>query len=138
MTVVRPFVAVVVGAALAVVAWLALVPWDLSEVSEDGRMLDGGGDDNGPQMALVGVAVMAVGFLAIGRRGTRVVAPWFVAGGLAAWAALFAWRAGASRTVGANMYLAPLVTMFIPAALIAPLALRTVDSRLDRTSKPRP
>jgi hypothetical protein len=69
MTAVRTFVAALVGAAVAVFAWLALVPWDLSEVSEDGRILEGGGDDKAPQIALVGVAVVSIGLIAIGRPG---------------------------------------------------------------------
>jgi hypothetical protein len=132
VTAVRIFVAALAGAAVAVFAWLVLVPWDLSEVSGDGRMLDGGGDDNAPQIALVAVAVVAIGLIAIGRRATRGAAPAFVAGGLAAWAALFAWRAGVSETSGANMFVVPLVMMFIPVALVAPLVLRAVASRLNR------
>jgi hypothetical protein len=132
VTAVRIFVAALAGAAVAVFAWLVLVPWDLSEVSGDGRMLDGGGDDNAPQIALVAVAVVAIGLIAIGRRATRADAPAFVAGGLAAWAALFAWRAGVSETSGANMFVVPLVMMFIPVAVVAPLVLRAVASRLNR------
>lgn len=132
MTAVRTFVAALVGAAVAVFAWLVLVPWDLSEVSEDGRVLEGGGDDNWPQIALVGVAVVSVGLIAIGRRATRGDAPAFVAGGLAAWAALFAWRAGVSETSGANMFVVPLVMIFIPVVVITPLVLGAVASRLNR------
>jgi hypothetical protein len=131
VTAVRIFAAALAGAAVAVFAWLVLVPWDLSEVSGDGRMLDGG-DDNAPEIALVAVAVVAIGLIAIGRRVTRGDAPAFVAGGLAAWAALFAWRAGVSETSGANMFVVPLVMMFIPVAVVTPLVLRAVASRLNR------
>jgi hypothetical protein len=123
-----------IGAGVAVISWLVLVPWDLSEVSEDGRGVGGGGDDNAPQIALVGAVVLAIGLIAIasGRREARRSAPALVAGGLAAWSALFAWRAGVSETSGANLFMVPLVMMFIPAAVFAPLVLRAVASRLDR------
>jgi hypothetical protein len=131
VTAVRIVVAALAGAAVAVFAWLVLVPWDLSEVSGEGRMLDGG-DDNAPQIALVAVAVVAIGLITIGRRATRADAPAFVAGGLAAWTALFAWRAGVSETSGANMFVVPLVMVFIPVAVVTPLVLRAVGSRLNR------
>ncbi len=132
MTVVRTLVAALLGAVTALRAWLVLVPWDLSEVTTDGRLIEGGGDDSGPQVALVGAAVVVIGVMAIGRRATRGYVPTFVAGGLAAWTSLFAWRAGASETVGANMFMVPVVMMFIPVAVVTPLILRAVASRLNR------
>ncbi len=54
MTVVRSLVAALVGAITALLAWLVLVPWDLSEVTSDGQVIEGGGDANGPHIALVG------------------------------------------------------------------------------------
>jgi len=47
MTGSRAFVAALAGAATAGLAWLVLVPWDLSEVTADGRLIEGGGDDSG-------------------------------------------------------------------------------------------
>jgi hypothetical protein len=128
----RTVVAALTGAAVAVFAWLVLVPWDLSEVSADGQPLEGGGDDSAPQIALVAVAVVTIGWLAIGRRTTRTAAPALVAGGLAVWTALFAWRAAVSETSGANMFMVPLVMIFVPVAVITPLLLRAVASRLAR------
>jgi hypothetical protein len=126
--------AALIGAGVAVISWLVLVPWDLSEVSRDGRGVDGGGDDNALQIALVGGVVVAIGLIAIasGRNQARRGAPAIVAGGLTAWAALFAWRAGVSETSGANMFMVPIVMVFIPVAVLAPLAFRAVVSRLDR------
>lgn len=132
MTAVRTLVAALAGAAVAVIAWLVLVPWDLSEVSKDGRTIRGGGDDSAPQIALVGGAVVAIGLIAVGQRAIRGQVPAFVAGGLAAWTALFAWRAGVAETSGANMFMVPLVVMFIPVAVVTPLVLRAVTSRLNR------
>ncbi len=123
-------VAASLGVAFAILAWVTLVPWDLSEVTGDGRVLEGGGDDNALRIALVGVAVLAVGLIAIGRRTTRSDAPAFVAGGLAAWTVLFAWRAGVAETSGANMFMVPLVVMFIPVAVVVPLVVRAVATRL--------
>lgn len=132
MSAVRTLVAAIVGAAVAAIAWLVLVPWDLSEVSKDGRTIEGGGDDGALPIALVGVAVVTIGLIAMGRGGTRGHAPAFVAGGLAAWTALFAWRAGVAQTSGANMFMVPLLAMFLPVAIVTPLVLRAVAARLHR------
>jgi uncharacterized membrane protein len=135
MTVPRAFLAAMIGAGVSVISWLVLVPWDLSEVSQDGRRhLEGGGDDNALQIALVGVVVLAIGLVAMasGRNDARGSAPAFVAGGLAVWTALFAWRAGVSETSGANVFMVPLVMIFIPVAVLTPLVLRAVASRLER------
>ena len=77
-----------------------LVPWDLSEVTADGRPIEGGGDDSGLQIALVGVIVVAFGVVALARISTRAFAATYVAGGLATWTVLFGWRAGVSETDG--------------------------------------
>jgi hypothetical protein len=127
----RALGAALAGAAVALVSWLLLVRWDLSEVTEDGRPIEGGGDDNGLQIALVGVIVVALALVAAARASTRPAAATFVAGGMAAWTVLFAWRAGAAETVGANMFIAPLVTVFVPATIVAPILIRTIAARLD-------
>ena len=132
MTVVRTFVAALSGAVTALLAWLVLVPWDLSEVATDGRTIEGGGDDSGPQIALVGVVVVAIGLMAIARHATRGYAPTYVAGGLAAWTSLFAWRAGTSETSGANMFMVPVVMAFIPLTIVTPLILRAAASWVSR------
>ena len=120
------------GAAVAALAWLVLVPWDLSEVTQDGRPIEGGGDDNGLQIALVGMIVMALGVVAVVRASTRALASAFVTGGLAAWTVLVAWRAGVSDTDGANMFMVPLVALFIPATIVTPIAVRAIAARLGR------
>jgi hypothetical protein len=51
----------VVGVALAFLAWVLLVPWDLSEVDAHGRDLAGGGDDNAALIAVVALVVLAGG-----------------------------------------------------------------------------
>ncbi len=131
MTASRAFGAALAGAAVALVSWLLLVPWDLSEVTEDGRIIEGGGDDSGLQIALVGVIVVALALVAVARASSRPLAAPVVAGGLAAWTALFAWRAGAAETVGANMFMAPLVIVFVPATIVAPILVRSIAARLD-------
>jgi len=108
-----------------------LVPWDLSEVTEDGRPIDGGGDDSALQIALVGLIVVAVGLVAVTRAATRSLAATFVAGGLGTWTLLFAWRAAVSETEGANLFMVPLVTLFAPAAIVTPLLVRAIAARLD-------
>jgi hypothetical protein len=125
-------VALLVGAVAATALWVGLVPWDLSEVDSAGRPLSDGGDGHGGAIALVAVVVTGAGVvLAASRRAGRAAAR-FVGGGLAAWAVLFAWRAGTAETSGANLFLAPLVVVVLPAAIAIPLAIGTLSSALRR------
>jgi hypothetical protein len=128
----RALLAASTGVAVAVTAWLLLVPWDLSEVTADGRPIEGGGDDSGSQIALVGVIVLALGLAAVTRASTRCQAAAFVAGGLGAWTVLFASRAGVAETEGANLFMAPLVVLFVPVTIVTPLVVRAIGARLDR------
>jgi hypothetical protein len=68
------------GVALSVCAWLAVVPWDLSELDEDGRVVRGGGDDNAPLIGVVAIVVSLVGVVLLGFRRTRIQAWLPVAG----------------------------------------------------------
>jgi hypothetical protein len=113
-----------IGGATAVLLWLLLLPWDLSEVDAQGRLLERGGDDYAGAIAAVASIVLAIALILVLLRRTRLAAPAFVAGGLGAWAALFAWRAGTSETSGANLFMVPLLIVVIPLAVIVPLALR--------------
>jgi hypothetical protein len=87
---------------------------------------------NALRIALVGVVVVVVGLIASGRRETRTDSPALVAGGLAAWTALFAWRAGVAEVSGANFFVVPLVIVFIPLTIIMPFVIRAIAFRLDR------
>ncbi len=128
----HPAGALLVGAVVGAALWLALVPWDLSEVDPAGRELGDGGDDQAGAIALVAVVLAGVGLvLAVSERTARV-ASWFAGGGFAAWATLFAWRAGTAETIGANLYLVPLVTVVVPVALGVPLLLGKLSSALQR------
>jgi hypothetical protein len=118
----------VTGALAGVALWILLVPWDLSEVDSSGRPLANGGDDQGGSIGLVAVLLTGAGVLLALSPRTERAAPWFAAGGLTAWAVLFAWRAGAAETVGANMFLAPLVVVVVPVAIGVPLLLGKVSS----------
>ena len=118
------------GAAVSLGTWLLAVPWDLSEVDADGRVLEQGGDDYGGMIALVAALVVAIAIVLLLAPRTRRAAPWFAAGGLAAWAALFAWRAGSAETSGANLFLVPLVMVVIPLAVAVPPVLGYLASRL--------
>src|SRR5918995_5405312 len=125
----------IAGAAIAIAAWLLLVPWDLSELDKDGSMLERGGDDYGPQIAAVAVVVVLVGLAATLKAATRRAAPVFVASGLTAWAALFAWRAGTAEVSGANMFVVPLVMLMIPAVVLMPLLVRRVGRLAQRSRR---
>ncbi len=116
------------GGALAVLVWAVVVPWDLSEVDERGRALPRGGDEYAPEIALVATAVGLTGLALSLSSRTRAGGPWLTAGGLWAWAALFAWRAAVSRVSGANLFMVPLVFFFIPVALVFPLIVNAVGN----------
>lgn len=118
----------VLGVGFAVVAWLGLAPWDLSTQGDELRS----GDDSGAAIVAVGVAITVVALtLALVARTRALGAP-FAAGGLWCWTALFAWRAGTAEVVGANMFLAPVMVMFVPSAVLVPRLVDAVRQRLDR------
>jgi len=127
----------ILGGGVAVACWLLLVPWDLSEVDERGVAPERGGDEYGAQIAVVGLVVVVAGLVTTLRASTRHLGPMVAAGGLAAWSVLFAWRAGAAETSGANMFMVPLVAVMLPSVVVIPLLLRRT-ARLadgwDRTS----
>ena len=112
--------------------WLLLVPWDLSEVDRDGRILADGGDENAWTIGLVLALTLVIAFaLALfPQQGTR--ATLFAFGGCIAWALLFAWRVGTARTSGANLFLVPLVLFVIPTVAIAPAVVRAVGKWVER------
>ncbi len=125
----RRSVALLGGAAVPVAVWLVVVPWDLSEIDASGAMIEGGGDDNAGSIATVAVVVLAMGVVLALLQQTRTVAELFTFGGFIAWAALFGWRAGSSRVIGANFFMIPLLFAVVPAAIIVPLFVRWVARR---------
>lgn len=129
--------AVLVGSAVSLAVWLLLVPWDLSEVDADGRMLEQGGDDHAAMIAAVAgvVIAIAIGLLAAPR--ARRSAVWFAVGGLAVWAVLFAWRAGVAETSGANMFMVPLLFAVIPLTIAVPIVLGRLTFWLDERTRPQ-
>ena len=123
--------AAVVGAAVTLGAWLLFLPWDLSEVDADGRLLEKGADDYGGMIALVAVVVVAVAVGLLLAPRTRQSALWLAVGGLGTWAVLFTWRAGVSETSGANMFMIPLLFAVIPVTVAVPFVLRYLTYRLE-------
>jgi len=106
------------GVVLAVVAWLVIVPWDLSTVDAAGNQIPGGGDrESGPRIALA-LAVILITALAVDRFRARANPVALAAAGSATWALLFAWRAAVSRVGGANMWPLAYVTVVAPAAVL--------------------
>jgi hypothetical protein len=125
----------IAGAAIAIAAWLLLVPWDLSELDEDGSTLGRGGDGYGPQIAAVAIIVVLVGLATTLKATTRGAGPALVASGLTAWSALFAWRAGTAEVSGANMFVVPLVMFMIPTVVLMPLLVRRVGRLAQRSQR---
>lgn len=120
-----------VGVAVSLGTWVLLVPWDLSEVDADGRLLQKGADDYGGMIALVAGVVIALSTGLLFAPRTRQSALGFAVGGLVTWAVLFAWRAGVSETSGANMFMIPLIFAVIPVTVVVPSVLWRLRSRLE-------
>jgi hypothetical protein len=125
-------VALLVGAVAATALWVGLVPWDLSEVDSAGRPVSDGADDHSGAIALVAVVVTGAGVVLAASRRSGWAAARFLGGGLAAWAVLFAWRAGTAETSGANLFLVPLVAVVLPVTIGAPLLVGRISSALER------
>jgi hypothetical protein len=133
-TALRSVAALVAGASAGLVAWLVLVPWDLSEIDESGVVIQGGGDDNAGNIAAVAIVLLAVGLVLAFLQRTRTSAAAFTLGGYVTWAVLFGWRVGSARVSGANFFIIPLVIVVIPAAVIVPLVVRSVARQQRRRS----
>lgn len=118
------------GGAVAVVSWITLVPWDLSERPDGTRS----GDDYGVEIAIVGCAITAAGLGLALIVVTRRVAAGFAAGGLVTWAILFGWRAGTAEVSGANLFMVPLVIVFVPIAIVVPKLIQALVRRLEHAS----
>lgn len=124
-----------IGVSVAFAAWIALVPWDLSERADGSRS----GDDFGPEIAAVCIVVTIVGVLVAIAPRTRPLAAALAAGGLWCWTALFAWRAGTAEMVsGANLYMIPLLFLFVPSAIVLPIVGHGVVRRCERTAHTAP
>lgn len=133
------------GVGLALLAWVVLLPWDLSEVDTRGRSLPRGGDDYVTRIAVVPVIVVIAGLAFIvlpraraGGERLRGAGPWLTAGGAAAWVTLFAWRTAVARTSGANMFMIPLVFVVVPVALASVWIVNRVGKRLGTDPEAHP
>jgi hypothetical protein len=124
----RLVAALLAGALAGLVAWLVLVPWDLSEIDESGVVIQGGGDDNAGNIAAVAIVLLAVGLVLAFLQRTRASAAAFTLGGYVTW------RVGSARVSGANFFIIPLVIVVIPAAVIVPLVVRSVARQQRRRS----
>jgi hypothetical protein len=99
----------------AAVAWLAVVPWDLSTVDEAGRDIDGG---NRLGSVIVALLIGGIAVFVAARVRRDAVLPAIIAAVVVP-VALFAWRASVARTDGASDWVALLVAIILPLALIA-------------------
>jgi hypothetical protein len=110
--------AVVVGVAIGFVAWLAIAPWDLSEVDKAGRAIAGGGDHLAPQIGAA-LAVVTAMYCVAALALDHLPVSWACGGSCAIWVVLFAWRASSARVDGANLWPVGLVMVVLPAAALA-------------------
>jgi hypothetical protein len=99
----------------AAVAWLAVVPWDLSTVDEAGRDIDGG---NRLGSVIVALLIGGIAVFVAARIRRDAVLPAIIAA-VAVPVVLFSWRASVARTDGASEWVALLVAIVLPLALIA-------------------
>ena len=122
--------------AVVSVWWLALVPWDLSEVDERGEFIAGGGDDvfGGWRAVALGAGWFAAvaGSIAIGLRARWALATLVVVGSV--W---FLWRSGSARVIGANLFLAAWATAFMPAISVGGLLAAVAGRALRPASEPQ-
>lgn len=102
------------GVLLTSMSWLALVPWDLSEIDRQGHSTGRSVDKDWELIAAILGIIFIAGLLVVLLR-PRGAAP-FAIGASTAWAALFAWRAAASRVSGANMWILSFAYLVVPAA----------------------
>lgn len=125
-----------VGACLAALLWLVVVPWDLSTVDATGRVIPGRGQAANPEMTGVYLAVLAAGVLMALRGGGRArSAVGLTAGGMAMYVLLFTWRTAVARVVGANLFIVPLVILVLPGAIVATLLVAAI-TRYRRRHRP--
>lgn len=106
------------GILVATVAWVVLVPWDLSEVDAMGNLLADRLENRVTDIAIVVIWVASIGVFLAFLRGWGTVAVAFTAGGSAAWVGLFTWRAAVARSDGANLFFASLVMYVVPTAVL--------------------
>lgn len=96
--------------------WLVLIPWDLSEVDENDRIIAGGGDDvfGSWRAAALGAGTFIMNAAASrgGLPTRRSVVLTVLVGSF--W---FLWRTGTARTAGANLFIAGWLLFFLPAAV---------------------
>lgn len=107
--------AVTCGAALVLILWLLLVPWDLSEVDRLDRLREQGLQNTWPRVVLVGGSTAAIGAIAAARR--RLLGGVFLAGAFITLVGLFVWRTNAARTRGANLWVVGVV-FWVPCMAI--------------------
>lgn len=120
------------GITVALLSWILLVPWDLSEVDERGRQFASGGDGRAAQIGIALLIVAAAGVALAWTDQLNTVATVFTVSGSVTWMILFAWRVAVSRTSGANFFVIPLIMFVLPLTILTPLAVRGLARRRTR------
>jgi hypothetical protein len=100
---------------VTVVLWLALLPWDLSEIDAEGNTTGSSLDQRWLSFALILLVILAVGIWAAWLRHPVISVSWTIAGAIT-WAGLFAWRASSARVSGANFWFLAFFLFVGPAA----------------------
>ena len=102
------------GVAVATLSWLAIVPWDLSTVDENDRLIEGSETQDAKVWAVLGILVLLAfaAALVLPKRATG-----FAVGAVLTFAVLYTWRGSTARVVGANLWAAGLVVI-VPLAVV--------------------
>ena len=111
--------AAVGGVAVGFGAWLAIAPWDFSELDTAGRVIAGGGADHHANEIGAALALVTAMYCVAALVWDRAPMLWACGGSCATWVALFVWRASSARVDGANLWPASLVLVVMPAAAVA-------------------
>jgi hypothetical protein len=111
------------GVAVSVVCWLVLVPWDLSTADADGRVRR---DFEEPLAEIIVVLAIPVALCAASIRYTTRGCVARSVAVVGTWSVLLTWRSMVADVVGANMWLAGLAVVTIPASCVALAVLLTL------------
>jgi lipopolysaccharide export LptBFGC system permease protein LptF len=124
----RAFVSALVGVTVSIVAWAVLLPANLSEVDDQGRLTGHALDDEWASVLLVFLVVLAASYIAFYLRVGSAVA--LADGGFLLGLLLLGWNGFTAKTSGANLFIATFLVGVVPTAAMTLFIWRAVIHRL--------